>query len=150
MWRIIWLISMVVAPTYISAFVPMLHGRPCNAAKLGFKMTNQSPNAKGLMMAAGNQDGVKITFKPSNVQTTGAVGETLLDVARSCNGMIEDSQNPFCRDGGCYNCEVEVADAEHLGLADNLVRACLFKVPPGVEEVTLLQMNSDEAFEDML
>lgn len=28
--------------------------------------------------------------------------------------MIEDNKNPFCRDGGCYNCEVEVVEADEL------------------------------------
>lgn len=28
--------------------------------------------------------------------------------------MPEDSINPFCRDGGCYNCEVEVVEADEL------------------------------------
>lgn len=28
--------------------------------------------------------------------------------------MVEDNKNPFCRDGGCYNCEVEVVEAVEL------------------------------------
>lgn len=28
--------------------------------------------------------------------------------------MVEDNKNPFCRDGGCYNCEVEVVEATEL------------------------------------
>ena len=28
--------------------------------------------------------------------------------------MPEDSKNPFCRDGGCYNCEVEIEEAAEL------------------------------------
>lgn len=28
--------------------------------------------------------------------------------------MPEDSKNPFCRDGGCYNCEVEIEEAAKL------------------------------------
>lgn len=28
--------------------------------------------------------------------------------------MIEDTKNPFCRDGGCYNCEVEIVEASEL------------------------------------
>jgi len=31
-----------------------------------------------------------------------------------CCGMPEDSRTPFCRDGGCYNCEVEIEEASEL------------------------------------
>ncbi|CAM9587289.1 unnamed protein product [Ectocarpus fasciculatus] len=64
--------------------------------------------------------------------------------------MPEDSKAPFCRDGGCYNCEVEVVEAAELGIVDNLVRACQFKIPAEAKQLTLIQMTSEEAFEDML
>lgn len=31
-----------------------------------------------------------------------------------CSGMIQDKRNPFCREGGCYNCEVEIVEAADL------------------------------------
>ncbi|CAM9289449.1 unnamed protein product [Scytosiphon promiscuus] len=77
-------------------------------------------------------------------------GEVALDVALRCDGMPEDSRNPFCGNGGCYNCEVEMIEAAELGIVDNLVRACQYEIPEGIRKLTLVQMNSEEAFEDML
>lgn len=115
----------------------------------------QDGNLKGLMKletAAGTvvDEEVLISFKPSEVEVVCKPGEVALEVAQRCSGMVEDNKNPFCRDGGCYNCEVEVVEATELGLEDNLVRACMFKVPEGAKKITLIQMSSDEAFEDMV
>ncbi|CAM9410872.1 unnamed protein product [Ectocarpus sp. 6 AP-2014] len=96
------------------------------------------------------EGGILLTFKPSEVEVTCKPGEVALDVASRCSGMPEDSKAPFCRDGGCYNCEVEVVEAAELGIVDNLVRACQFKIPAEVKQLTLIQMTSEEAFEDML
>lgn len=91
-----------------------------------------------------------LTFKPSEVEVACSPGEVALDIAFRCAGMPEDSKNPFCRDGGCYNCEVEIEEAAELGVVDNLVRACQFRIPEGAKQLTLIQMNSEEAFEDMV
>eukprot|EP00904_Undaria_pinnatifida_P013888 jgi/Undpi1/962/HiC_scaffold_10.g04426.m1 len=100
--------------------------------------------------AATAEDDVLLTFRPSGIEVVCKPGEVALDVAQRCSGMVEDNKNPFCRDGGCYNCEVEVVEAMELGIEDNLVRACLFKVPEGAKSITLVQMNGEEAFEDMI
>ncbi|CAM9446097.1 unnamed protein product [Ectocarpus sp. 8 AP-2014] len=99
----------------------------------------------------GEEEGdVLLAFKPSEVEVTCKPGEVALDVASRCSGMPEDSKAPFCRDGGCYNCEVEVVEAAELGIVDNLVRACQFKIPAEAKQLTLVQMTSEAAFEDML
>ncbi|CAN0060070.1 unnamed protein product [Pylaiella littoralis] len=106
--------------------------------------------AAAAAVSEGGEGNVLLTFKPSEVEVACKPGEVALEVASRCSGMPEDSRNPFCRDGGCYNCEVEVVEADELGIVDNLVRACMFKIPKGAKKLTLIQMNSEEAFEDML
>ncbi|CAM9449774.1 unnamed protein product [Ectocarpus sp. 13 AM-2016] len=116
----------------------MVHGYPFIVEHKWGPFTSDQDSDRLPMPAIVQGSGVRVTICP------------FLRSRPRCSGMPEDSKAPFCRDGGCYNCEVEVVEAAELGIVDNLVRACQFKIPAEAKQLTLIQMTSEEAFEDML
>mmetsp|Transcript_34640 Transcript_34640/g.45801 ORF Transcript_34640/g.45801 Transcript_34640/m.45801 type:complete len:171 (-) Transcript_34640:126-638(-) len=76
------------------------------------------------------------------------VGDNLLTVGEACGAMKEISTRQYCRQGSCYNCEVEIMNFESIeGLGDPIVRACLFKIPQQVAQLQIQRLDTDDGWE---
>lgn len=61
------------------------------------------------------------------------VGSTLFDALRTEGALQEDPARPFCGQGACYHCEVEIDDGQER----RWERSCCCKVPPQGVDVYL-------------
>ncbi|GJQ11260.1 hypothetical protein GpartN1_g3051.t1 [Galdieria partita] len=83
-----------------------------------------------------------IRFLPDNVIVHSEIGKKLLDVAIEAGQLKEHPQEPFCRDGGCYKCEMETSNT--LFEEYPLIRTCKYSVPPVSEEILLTRVDNDQ------
>ncbi|EME27341.1 2Fe-2S iron-sulfur cluster binding domain protein [Galdieria sulphuraria] len=92
---------------------------------------------------------VVIRFLPDNVVVQAEVGKRLLDVALQAGQLKEHPLEPFCRDGGCYKCEMETSNK--LFEEYPLIRTCKYTVPVVSEEIQLTKVDNDQLWgENML
>lgn len=91
---------------------------------------------KVCVRTVGVKTAVDIRFEPGSTSTQADVGEILLDVAVR-EKQIESKSQAFCRDGGCFLCEMEV----DTGNGEQLLRTCQFKIP-AVKEVIVTRYVS--------
>jgi hypothetical protein len=82
---------------------------------------------------------VAVRFLPDNVVVEAEIGKRLLDVAIQAGQLKEEPQEPFCRDGGCYKCEMETSNTQFEEYP--LIRTCKYSVPPITEEIQLTKID---------
>eukprot|EP00871_Galdieria_phlegrea_P005393 jgi/Galph1/5855/GphlegSOOS_G4512.1 len=82
---------------------------------------------------------VSIRFLPDDFVVNAQCGKKLLDVAIEAGQLKESPQEPFCRDGGCYKCEMEVAGFSFP--ESPLIRTCKYVVPETNSEICLTRVD---------
>ena len=109
--------SFPLMAAYISALLPST--RYFKQANKPFTCSSQSRVPFKIRMTSPTQTKTKVVFLPNNQVEEATNGETLLDVAIRA-GVAVEKGDAFCRDGGCYTCEMEVGG--------ELMRTCQCKV----------------------
>jgi len=93
--------------------------------KVGLAPTAQRPQ-QGRASRTAVCEKVEIKFEPAGIRVEAQAHESLLEVALVHSQA--DEKLDYCKDGGCFKCEMEV-DGE-------LLRACQYRLPSrGVIEV---------------
>lgn len=99
--------------SFSAGFKPVQTNKVCRAER------RRILGRKGFRMSISVGTKTSVVFLPEKNITSASQGELLLDVALRA-GALEEKHDAFCRDGGCYRCEMEVGG--------QLQRTCMCRV----------------------
>uniref|UniRef100_A0A7S3EMB8 2Fe-2S ferredoxin-type domain-containing protein n=1 Tax=Rhodosorus marinus TaxID=101924 RepID=A0A7S3EMB8_9RHOD len=92
---------------------------------------------RSLFMTTTTTTATTVHFEPSGSEVTASPGESLFDVAERVGELAEKPER-YCRDGGCYRCEMEVNG--------DLLRICQYKIPETRTYLDVLRIDTDDVW----
>ncbi|KAJ8906453.1 hypothetical protein NDN08_002946 [Rhodosorus marinus] len=93
--------------------------------------------ARSLYMTTTSTTTTTVHFEPSGSDVTVSPGESLFDVAARLGELAEKPEG-YCRDGGCFRCEMEVNG--------DLQRICQYKIPETSTYLDVLRIDTDDVW----